>query len=206
VALPGCGGGGRSAVSNIGAVARYGPPDDFHEQPTEHANWGLSGRPPHGEPPPTPPPADGPEQAEQPGAPGPFDPFEQEDEPTPWYRRPVMLVGWILLVAILVGLIIFGIVELIHGNQGAGTSPSTSTTGSTSSSTTTTTSTTPTTTPTSAPPTSSAAAPPPTYRPTQQPTQQPTQAPTHHHHLPHLPSVITIPEIPTVITLPPGLP
>ena len=31
------------------------------------------------------------------------------------------------------------------------------------------------------------------------------QQPTHRHHLPQLPSVITIPEVPTTITVPPGL-
>jgi len=185
------------AVSTIGAVARYGPPDDFHDQPTEHGNWGLGGRPPHGEPAP-----EAPNQGEQPEGP---DFFDRDDEPTPWYRRPAMLIGWIVLVLILVGLIAFGIVELIHGDQGTGNAPSTSTTSATSTTdtTTTTTPTTPTETTTTAT-TSSAAAPPP--QPTRQPTQQPAQPPPHHHHLPHLPSVITIPEVPTVITLPPGLP
>lgn len=190
------------AVSNIGSVARYGPPDDFHNQPTEHANWGLGEGPPHDEPPPHgEPPPEAPDQAGQPEGP---DFFDRDDEPTPWYRRPAMLIGWIVLVLILTGLIAFGIVELIHGDQGTGNAPSTSTTSATSSTeTTTTTPTTPTET-TTTPTSSSAAAPPP--QPTQPHTQQPAQPPPHHHHLPHLPSVITIPEIPTVITLPPGLP
>lgn len=176
-------------------MARNGP-EDFHEQHTQHALYGQGGRPPSVDPSPIHPP---PEQTDY------LDSLDQEIEPTPWYRRPVMLTAWIVVVLILIALIIFGILELLHGEEGTSNFPTTS---STSTTTTTTSSTPTTTTPTTTPsPTTSAAVPPPqqpTYQPTEQPTQR-QQAP-HHHHLPHLPSVITIPEVPTVITLPPGLP
>ena len=169
-------------------MARYGPPDDFNNQPTQHGDYGVPA-------PPTPP-----EQFEPPES---LDPFDEEAEPTPWFRRPVLLGAWALLVVILIGLIVYGIIELIHGDQGTGNIPSsTSAIPSTTTTTTTPPTTATTTTPATGPTTSSAVEQPP-QQPTHQPTQQP---PTHRHHLPPLPSVITIPEVPTVITLPPGLP
>jgi cytoskeletal protein RodZ len=189
-----------------------GPPDDFNDQPTQHAKYGRGGSlppganpapPPTVEPDPVPPPTPTPDR-EQFEPPEFLDPLDEESEFTAWYRKPVVLIGWGLFVAILIGLIVYGIIELIHGNKGTSNNPSTSTTIPS-----TTTSTTPsqslpptTTTPTTAPPTSSTVQ-PPAYQPTQ---QQPTQQqPTHRHHLPQLPSVITIPEVPTVITVPPEL-
>lgn len=177
-------------VSTIGAVARNGPPDDFHNQATQHADYGIPDQPTSGEP------------AEHPpgGFPQPeaFDVLETE--PTPWYRKPPLLIAWLVFVAILIGLIVYGITELLHGEQG--TSPTRSTS---STSTTTTTTTTPPTTTTTTPTTSSAVE-APAQQPTQQPTRAPSQqVPTHRHHLPQVPSVITIPGIPTVITVPPGL-
>ena len=169
-------------------MARKGPGDDFHNQPTQHADYGKGGQPQPGGPPPDPT-----DRFQQPES---GDYFDQDAEPTPWYRRPVLLIGWIVFVLILIALIIYGIIELIHGDQGTSRTPSTTSTTST-----TTTTTPPTTTTTSTtPPTSSAVEPLP-----QQPTHRPTQQPTHRHHLPELPSVITIPGIPTVITVPPGL-
>jgi hypothetical protein len=194
-------GGLADDVSTIGAVARNGPPDDFNNQPTQHADYGVSGRPPVGGPSPsTSPPAEAPADDEQPES---LDPLDQETEPTPWYRKPVVLTAWALAVLILIALIVYGILELIHGGQGTSHTPSTTSSTPTTTTSTTTAAPTPTTT---EPPTSSAVEPPqqqPTYQPTHQPTQQ---QPTHRHHLPPLPSVITIPEVPTVITLPPGLP
>jgi hypothetical protein len=140
-----------------------------------------------------------PDQSEAPGA---LDAFDQEHEPTPWYRRPVGIIAWVVAVLILIALIVYGITELIQGGQGTSPTPSTTT-----STTPTTTSPPPTTTESSTPPPTSSAVEPPAQQPTQQPTRQPNQQPpTHRHHLPSLPSVITIPEVPTVITLPPGLP
>jgi hypothetical protein len=176
-------------------VAPNGPPDDFHNQQTQFASHGgLGGHPPSGEPAP-------PDQPESPEAEW-LDPFDQEREPTPWYRKPAGIIAWIVAVLILIALIVYGLMELIQG--GSSTSPTPSTTSGTTSTTPTTTSMTPTTTPSSETPTSSAAE-PPAQQPTQQPTRQPTQQqPTHRHHLPQLPSVITIPDGP-VVTLPPGL-
>ena len=137
------------------------------------------------------------------------DPLDDEPESRPWYRKPVVLIGWGLLVVILIGLIAFGITELLGGDQGTAPAPSTSSsatpTTTTESSPTTTTETTPTTTTTEAQPPQQPTG-QPTRQPTRQPTQQPSQQPpTHHHHLPPLPPVITIPEVPTTITVPPGL-
>jgi hypothetical protein len=168
-------------------VARYGAPDDSTDQPPPHVDEGMGGEPPS-EPP------------------GPVDPFDQESGPREWYRNPVVLIGWALLVLILIALIVYGIVELIHGDQGTSRIPSTSTSSTTPTTTSATTTTPPSTTSTPAPPPTSSAVAPPAQQPSQQPTREPTQQPTHRHHLPPLPSVITIPEVPTVITLPPGLP
>lgn len=179
-----------AGISTIGAVARNGPPDDFHEQATRHADYGVAEPPTTGEPPVN--PAAGFEQPEAFG--------DLDTEPTPWYRRPPLLIAWLVFVIILIGLIVYGITELLSGGQG--TSPSTSST-----STTTTTTTTPPTTTATTTPSTSGAVEPPAQQPTgQQPTRQPgQQEPTHRHHLPQVPSVITIPGVPTVITVPPGL-
>ncbi|OQZ88447.1 hypothetical protein BST11_22770 [Mycobacterium alsense] len=185
-------------------MARNGPPEDFHNQQTQYADYGAPGGPPPpgGAPPPaaeTPP-----EQVEPPEA---FDAFGAEPEPTPWYRRPAGIIAWVVAVLTLLALIVYGLMQLIQGGQGTGPAPSTS---STTPATTTPTSsapsatTTPQTTPSSEPPTSSAVE-PPAQQPTQQPTQRPTQQPTHRHHLPPLPPVITIPGVPNPVTLPPGL-
>lgn len=189
-------------VSTISAVAPNGPRDDFHNQRTQHAEFGMSENPPTNRLP-TPGPPDESEQPEN------VDPFDQETEPTPWYRKPALLIAWLACVVILIGLIVFGIIELVHGEPSTSRVPktTTSTTPTTTTSTTSTTSTTttipPTTTTTT--PSSSTEVAPPAQQPTQQPTQQQTQQPTHHHHLPPLPPVITIPQVPTVITVPPGL-
>ncbi len=184
-------------------MARNGPPDDFNNQPTQFADYGIRGQPPAGGPPPgVPQPPGSPPEAEPPQF---VDPLE-EPEPSPWYRKPAALAAWIAAVLILLGLIVFGVMELIHGGQGTSHPPSTSTRTTPPTTPTTPTTTIPTTTiPTTTVSPSTSAVNPPAQQPTQQPTQQ---QPTHRHHLtlPQLPSVITIPEVPTVITLPPGLP
>ena len=183
-------------------MARYGPPEDFHNQPTRHANFGMVEQPPAGEPAPTDqhPGETPPEQFEPDES---VDPFDQETEPTAWYRKPAVLIGWALLVLILIALIVYGLTELLGGQQGTSHVPSTSTTPPTSATTTTTP---PTATSTTTPPTSSAVEPPAQQPTQQQPTQQqPTQQePSHRHHLPQLPPVITIPGGPTM-TVPPPL-
>jgi hypothetical protein len=196
---------GTGGVSSIGAVARNGPPDDFNKQATEAANYARGGPPRSSGPPPTfPSPGEAPPGPEPPESPDPFD----EAEPTPWYRKPAGIIAWVVAVLVLIALIVYGIMELLGPGEGTNHTPSTSTTSTpaTNSTTETTTTSPPAETTTTEPPTSSAAEPPvqqPTQRAPRQPTQQPE--PTHRHHLPQLPSVITIPEVPTVITLPPGL-
>ena len=128
---------------------------------------------------------------------------EPDSAPQPWYRKRVLLALWTLMVALLVTLIIYGIVEL---SRGGGTShipaPHSSTTSTQSS----TTSPAPTTTT----PSASNEAPPP-ETPQQAPgvappppannSPAPGEPPQHHHHL-HVPSTITLPH--TTITLPHG--
>lgn len=184
------------AVSTIDAVASNGPRDDFHNRPTQHADFGVS-EPPTGEVPPPNFPPQPPHGFERPDG---ADPFDQQAEPKPWYRKPAMLIAWLVSVVILIALIVFGITELIRGDQSVNHAPK-----STTSTTTTTTTRTPTTTTS---PSSSAQEQPPAQQPTQQPTGQQTQQPSHRHHLPQLPQlppVITIPQVPTVITVPPAL-
>jgi hypothetical protein len=105
--------------------------------------------------------------------------------PVPWYRKRVLLALWALMVALLVTLVIYGMVELSRGG------------GETGGPATTTSSTTPTrssTSPTSSPSTTTETPPPP-ETPEQTPEEAPPPAnnspspgppPRHHHHL-HLP-------------------
>ena len=178
-------------------MASNGPRDDFHNQPTQHGEFGAPEQPPTGQVPSSGPPPNPPEGFEQPGD---VDQFDQETEPTPWYRRPAMLIAWLISVVILIALIVFGVIELIHGQQTVNHSPKTTT--STTSPTTTTNPTTTTTT-TSSP--SSEEPPAQQQPPQQQPTGGQTQQPSHHHHLPQLPPVITVPGVPNPVTVPPGL-
>jgi len=129
---------------------------------------------------------------------------EPDSAPRPWYRSRVLLALWTLMVALLVTLVIYGIVEL---SRGGGTSPIPaphSSTTSTQSSTTspTSASTTPSTTGEAPPPETSqqtpAEAPPPPANNSPAPGGEPPQ---HHHHL-HVPSTIPLPH--TTITLPHG--
>ncbi|BBX24313.1 hypothetical protein MTER_37240 [Mycolicibacter terrae] len=133
--------------------------------------------------------------------------------PTPWFRRRSVLTAWFGLIAVMLGLVIWGIVQLTSRGPGGGstapqTSSSSSTSTTTSSSATTSSSTSESPSSTSAPP-----AAPPGQAPPQQPAprQPPVPSESHRHlpRLPSLPSVITIPpipkvpELPTVITIPP---
>jgi hypothetical protein len=187
-----------------------GPPDDFNRLPTQQAGSGT-GEYPLGPPPQAPQAPQESQESHESQAwrdlPTTFVPFQSDDsddpetEPTPWYRKPVNLIIWAVAVLILIGLIIYGIVELIGGDQGTGNTPSSTTT-------TTPTTTAPSTTATSSSPPATTTPPPtstPVESPPPQPTHQPTQPPSStHHHLPPLPSVITIPGGP-VVTLPPDL-
>jgi hypothetical protein len=182
-------------VSTIVAVARNGPPNDFNEQPTTKADFSGSGGP-VGEPPGEEVPSVPSDRSDQPGAP---EPLDGESEHAAWYRKPVVLIVWAVVVLILIGLIIYGLGELVGGDQGTSPSPS-PTTGTTETTTTTTTTPSSTTeTSTTPPPPASTTPTTPAYGPgTEPPAQSPPQR---HHHLPQLPSVITIPRGPTV-TLP----
>ncbi|MEK0557538.1 hypothetical protein OSI01_19135, partial [Mycobacterium ulcerans] len=128
-------------------MARYGPPDDFHSQPTQYGGYPAGGRPPAGAPPSRPAgPQSGPPPQAPPGPDSPnpsvqfasaegYDQEKPEAEPKPWYRNPVTLTGWALLVMILIALIVYGIIELISDRQGTG-NPSTTTPSTTTSTTT----------------------------------------------------------------------
>ncbi len=131
---------------------------------------------------------------------------------TPWFRRRPVLIAWIALIVLMIALVIWGIIQLTSRGPGGTTAPSTtSATTTTSTSATSTATTVKTTTPQAAPHTT--AGPPPARPPGGAPAPAgPANEPPHHrHHLPPLPSEITIPpmprapEVPTVITLPPGL-
>lgn len=135
------------------------------------------------------------------------------EEPIPGWRKPIALAGWGALIAILIALIAWGIVQLAQGAPPQ--EPATPTT-------------VPSTTPPKPPPSSSApVAPPSQQRTHEETTATPTtdypsastdntptpvttsSAPPGAFQLPQLPSVITLPPLPglpTEITLrPPGL-
>jgi hypothetical protein len=126
-------------------VARYGPSDDFHNQQTTKAAFGMDGAPSDTAP------ETSPDQSETP------EPHHEGFEPAPWYRSPPLLIAWFLLVLILTALIVYGLGELIGGGEGTSPVPSSTTTTETT------------------PPSTSAVQAPTQQQPTQQPTNQPTQ-------------------------------
>ncbi|OBI43648.1 hypothetical protein A5707_04440 [Mycobacterium kyorinense] len=167
-------------------MARYGPPDNPSNQPTQRADYDPTAQQPTG-------PIESAQLA------------ETDTPPTPWYRKRSLLAAWATVVAILVALIIYGLVELSTGGGGAPTPTTSSTSTTTTSPSTTTTTTTPA-------PSSSSEPPPPPPPPAQNapvPRQPAPAAPHQPPHLPklpplpHIPSTITLPH--TVITLPPGI-
>ncbi len=181
-------------------MAGDGPPGDFNNQPTRRAGLDAGTHHP-------------PEQLEAPAETGAYPPLEAhspEFAPTPWYRRRAVLIAWGLLVAILITLIIYGLVELA-GRGGGKPTPThtTTTTPTTTTGTTPAPTTTPTTATTTEPPPSSA--PPAAPAPPSAPPSAEPPAPTHTHRRPHvpelpkLPPTISVPGVPTVITVPPGL-
>ena len=167
-------------VSTIGAVARNGPSDDFNNQQTTKAAFGMDGAPSDA------PPEVEPDQSETP------EPHPAGFEPAPWYRSPPLLIAWALLVLILIALIVYGIGQLMGEGEGTSPVPSSTTTTTTAPTTTTITTTPPVSTTTEPPPTSSPVEQPP-QRPTEQPTNQPTPTQRHHPHLPQLPPGIKLP-------------
>jgi cytoskeletal protein RodZ len=159
-------------------------PDDPSDRPTQMAEYGADG------------------VQVLPGGPdGNSEGAEPDSAPDPWYRSRVLLALWALLVALLLGLIIYGIVGLSRGGGSSVPAPhpsSTTPTRSSSTSPTTTTSSTTTEAPSSETPeqTPEEAPPPPANN-----SPEPAEPPRHRHHL-HVPSTITLPH--TVITLPHG--
>jgi hypothetical protein len=130
-------------------------------------------------------------------------PADPESPPAPWYRNRSLLAVWATMVAILIVLIIYGLIQISHGGGGGETSTTAPSTTPTRSSTPTPSTTTEPSTTTPPPPSSKPEegpsdgnAPPPAQAP------PPAEPPEHHHHLPHIPSTIPLPH--TVITLPHG--
>ncbi|WP_373200097.1 oligopeptide transporter substrate-binding protein [Mycobacterium marinum] len=71
-------------------MARHDPPDYGAGDPTAYGNYGYG---------------------DQGGGYG----QQPPPEPTPGWRKPLALAGWGVLIAVLIGLIIFGIIQLAHG-------------------------------------------------------------------------------------------
>jgi hypothetical protein len=134
----------------------------------------------------------------------------EPDDPIPGWRKPIALSGWGILIAVLIALIIWGIIQLVHGappQEPLTPTPATTTTRPSSAATTTPpasqSSAQTTTTPTTDAPTASSE-----DTPTSTATTTPTTRSSQGYPLPQLPSVITLPALPglpTEITLPPGL-
>jgi hypothetical protein len=134
----------------------------------------------------------------------------EPDDPIPGWRKPIALSGWGILIAVLIALIIWGIIQLVHGappQEPLTPTPATATTRPSSAATTTPpasqSSAQTTTTPTTDAPTASSE-----DTPTSTATTTPTTRSSEAYPLPQLPSVITLPALPglpTEITLPPGL-
>jgi cytoskeletal protein RodZ len=102
------------------------------------------------------------------------DSADPDEAPKPWYRNRVLLSLWALMVALLLTLVIYGIVELSRGG-GEASSPATTTSSTTSTpirSSTTSPTTTPSTPTETTPPASTTEAPPP-----ETPEQTPEEAP-----------------------------
>lgn len=114
-------------------------------------------------------------------------------EAVPGWRKPIALVGWAVLIAFLIAVIVWGIDQLAQDRA----TPSAVTTTPTAPPATTTV--TPTTAGTAPPSTDSDS---PSTTPTTTDRATTTKAPSR-GAFPHMPSVITLPSLPA-ITLPPG--
>ncbi|SON59234.1 hypothetical protein MSIMFI_00716 [Mycobacterium simulans] len=84
-------------------MARYDPPDYGANDPSAYGNYGYGGN------------QGGYGQQPQP-------------EPTPGWAKPLALVGWGVLIAALIAVIVYGIVELVHGPSPASVITTTTTT------------------------------------------------------------------------------
>jgi hypothetical protein len=186
--------GGRSEAARVGpasaslspvvsaTMARHAPADYGVDDPTVHLYYGNDEH-------------------------GGVDP--EPDDPIPGWRKPIALSGWGILIAVLIALIIWGIIQLVHGappQEPITPTPATTTAMTRPSSAATTTPPAPQstvqTTTTDAPTASTEDS------LTATATTTPTTPSTAAYPLPQLPSVITLPALPglpTEITLPPGL-
>jgi hypothetical protein len=126
---------------------------------------------------------------------------EPDPAPQPWYRKRVLLALWALMVALLVALIIYGMVELSRGGGTSTPTPHSSTTPAQSSTTSPSPTTTTPSTATEAPPPGTPEQTPEEAPPPANNSPAPAEPPHHRHHL-HVPSTIPLPH--TVITLPHG--
>ncbi|VDM86988.1 conserved threonine-rich hypothetical protein [Mycobacterium basiliense] len=179
-------------------MARYDPPDYGAEDPSVYGNYGYG---------------------DNPGGYG----QQPHPDPTPNWRKPLALVGWGVLIAALIAVIIYGIVQLAHGRPNpasvtttvtatttstapttTSTTPPTTTTRTTTTTTPTTTTTTTTTTPTTTTTTTTSTT-PPTSSATTAPTSTTTTNSAVPGALPTLPAQLPLPSMPTVINLQPGL-
>src|SRR3984893_832101 len=151
----------------------HGPPDDPSERPTRMANYGAVDPQPPGS-------DDHPDYSQA---------ADPESPPAPWYRNRSLLAVWATMVAILIVLIIYGLIQLSHGGGGE-TSTTTPSTTPTRSSTTTPSTTTPPSTPRLPPPSTPEEGPPNGNAPPPAQGPPPAEPPEHHHHLPHIPTTI----------------
>nr|WP_244174477.1 oligopeptide transporter substrate-binding protein [Mycobacterium persicum] len=169
-------------------MARYDPPDYGGGDPTVYGNYGYG---------------DGP---------GGYGQQPQPAPSIPGWRKPLALVGWGVLIAALIAVIVYGIIQLAHGRPTPASVTTTVTTTTmpptTTTAPTTTTPTTTTTTTTTSPPTTTTTTTSTTTTTTTTTTSPTTTGTTGANPspgaLPTLPPQITLP-IPTVINLPPGL-
>ncbi|ORB96020.1 oligopeptide transporter substrate-binding protein [Mycobacterium persicum] len=161
-------------------MARYDPPDYGGGDPTVYGNYGYG---------------DGP---------GGYGQQPQPAPSIPGWRKPLALVGWGVLIAALIAVIVYGIIQLAHGRP----TPASVTTTVTTTTMPPTTTTAPTTTTTTSPPTTTTTTTSTTTTTTTTTTSPTTTGTTGANPspgaLPTLPPQITLP-IPTVINLPPGL-
>ena len=120
-------------------MARRAPSDYGVSDPTVHVDYGYGAYDGNG---------------------GGQEPAPEPEEPIPGWRKPIALVGWGILIAVLIGLIIWGIIQLAQGAPPQ--EPATTTTTATT--------TTKTTPPSSAPP----VVPPTQHRTQEETTTTPT--------------------------------
>jgi hypothetical protein len=138
----------------------------------------------------------------------------EPDDPIPGWRKPIALVGWGVLIAVLLGLIVWGIGQLAQNAPPQGPTTTIAPTETTATSTTPPSSAAPVTPPTrqrqegtTTATTPATEAPPASTENSGTPTTTTSSPSPGAFPFPQLPSVITLPSLPglpTEITLPPG--